>query len=30
VASKQSLEFVHVMAVLQSVDPVHVNALTQF
>jgi hypothetical protein len=29
-ASKQSFEFVHVLALLQFVDPVHVSALTQF
>jgi hypothetical protein len=30
VASKQPFEFVHVVALLQFVDPVHVVALTQF
>jgi hypothetical protein len=30
VASKQSFEFVHVVARLQFVDPVHVTALRQF
>jgi hypothetical protein len=30
VASKQSFEFVHVMALLQFLDPVHVTALKQF